>query len=639
MKSSELDVFVSYKSEDRARLTPLVAALEAEGFSVWWDAHIGTGTDWRDEIQQHLDAARCVIVAWSQRSVGPDGHFVCDEAGRAKKAGRYVPIKIDEVDPPLGFGGVQALSFVGWKGKRSDPRFVALVAAVHQLLTGTARVVPRAVASEPVVSEPMVSRRTAIAGGVGAVAIAGTGGWVLLKPTAANANRIAVLSFANMSGDPAQAYFSDGIAEELRGALSRIGMQVIGKASSDAVKDLDTPAAAAKLGVANILTGSVRRSPETIRIGAQLVNGSDGVEKWAQSYDRAPGDTIKIQTDIAAQVAGALSIALGAVKKAALTLGGTADAKAQDLYLEALALTKSADSAEAMRKVIALFDEAIGRDPNYGDAHLGKAYELLGYGGQFSKSPAETKEWLSRADQSARRAATLMSNSGRPTAMLSLISAYRLQFKLALKGFNQALSAYPNDTLVLRRALNILPFLVEGSSALALADKYVALDPLNSTAYTQRGTCLFVLRRFEEAIGACTRSLALAPLRAYPKYRLSDILILLNRPDEARAVLAKLPTDDYLGQTDEAIIAARRGDHTGAETWMAKIRTAFGDAASYQYAQINAQLGNIDGAFAALNRAVEALDPGLYLLKRDPFLDPIRKDPRYAALLTRLDFP
>ena len=634
MKSPELDVFVSYKSEDRARLKPLVAALEAEGFTVWWDAHIGTGADWRDEIQQHLDTARCVIVAWSQRSVGPEGQFVCDEAGRAKKAGSYVPIKIDEVDPPLGFGGVQALSFVGWKGKRSDPRFVALVAAVHKHLTGTAPVVPRSVAYET-----KISRRTAIAGGVGAVAIAGTGGWLLLKPSAANANRIAVLSFANMSGDPAQAYFSDGIAEELRGALSRVGMQVIGKASCDAVKDLDLPAAAAKLGVAHILTGSVRRSPETIRIGAQLVNGSDGVEKWAQNYDRAPGDTIKIQTDIAAQVAGALSIALGAVKKVALTLGGTADAKAQDLYLEAQALAKSADSAEAGRKLIALYDEAIGRDLNYGDAHLGKASALSAYGNLFSNSPAETKEWLSRAEQSARRAAALMPNSGRPTAMLSAISASRLQFKLALKGFNQALSAYPNDTFVLRRALNFLPNLVEGSSALALADRYVALDPLNPTVYAQRGLCLFVLRRFEEAIGASTRSLALAPLRANPKYRLIESLILLNRPDEARAVLAKLPTDDYFGQTDEAIIAARRGDHTGAETWMAKIRTASGDSSSYQYAQINAQLGNTDGAFAALNKGVEALDPGMIGLKRDPFLDPIRKDPRYLALLTRLDFP
>ena len=634
MKSSELDVFVSYKSEDRTRLKPLVAALEAEGFTVWWDAHIGGGTNWHEDIATHLDAAKCVIVAWTKLSVGLDGHFVRDEARRAQRRGAYLPVCLDEVEPPLGFGEIQALSLKSWKGNRSDPKFVAVASAVRNQVSGERIARPHVHSGEP-----KISRRVAIAGGVGVVAIAGTGGWLLLKPSAANANRIAVLSFANMSGDPAQAYFSDGIAEELRGALSRVGMQVIGKASCDAVKDLDLPAAAAKLGVAHILTGSVRRSPETIRIGAQLVNGSDGVEKWAQNYDRAPGDTIKIQTDIAAQVAGALSIALGAVKKAALTLGGTADAKAQDLYLEAQALLKSADSAEAMRKLTALYDEAIGRDPNYGDAHLGKASALSVYGGQFSKSPAETKEWLSRAEQSARRAATLMPNSGRPTAVLSEISALRLQFKLALKGLNQALSAYPNDTFVLRKALNNLPYLVGGPSVLALADRNVALDPLNPTTYAQRGVCLFVLRRFEEAIGASTRALALAPLRGVPKYKMSESLILLNRPDEARAVLAKLPTDDVNIQTYEAIIAARRGDHTGAETWMTKMRTASGDSSSYQYAQINAQLGNIDGAFAALNKGVETLDSGMIGLKRDPFLDPIRKDPRYLALLTRLDFP
>ena len=102
--------------------------------------------------------------------------------------------------------------------------------------------------------------------------------------------------------------------------------------------------------------------------------------------------------------------------------------------------------------------------------------------------------------------------------------------------------------------------------------------------------------------------------------------------------MAKVPVDDVFRQTDEAIIAARRGDHIGAETGM-KVWVANADTSSYQYAQIYAQLGNIDGAIAALNKGVEALDLGIIQLKRDPFLDPIRKDPRYAALLTRLDFP
>ena len=458
MEGSASEVFVSYKAEDRPRLAPLVKALEAEGFTVWWDAHIGGGADWREEIRQHLDAARCVIVAWSERSVAAEGRFVRDEASMAQQAGSYVPIKIDAVKPPLGFGEVQAIDFVGWKGKRSAPCFAALVQAVNAHLEAEARVAPRVVAAQP-----KVSRRTAIVGGAGALAIAGVGGWALLKPSSAAAsNRIAVMSFDNMSGDPSQAYFSDGIAEELRGALSRIGLQVIGRASCDAVKDLAIPAAAAKLGVANILTGSVRRSPETIRIGAQLVNGRDGVEKWAQSYDRAPGDAIKIQTDIAAQVAGALSIALGAAKKAVLTLGGTADAGAQDLYLQARTLRKSADGPDLLRKIMGLYDAASARDPKYGDAYLGKATALEIYGTQFATSPAELAQWLGRSEQSARRAAALMPGSGKVAAMFAAISADRLDFRSALHEFNQALASQPDDTEVVLHALNILPWLVDG---------------------------------------------------------------------------------------------------------------------------------------------------------------------------------
>ena len=96
------DVFVSYKAEDRARVRPLVDALEADGLSVWWDAHIGGGDEWRETIARHLDDARCVIVVWSKRSVGPEGRFVRDEAARSLKRGAYLPVRIDKVEPPLG---------------------------------------------------------------------------------------------------------------------------------------------------------------------------------------------------------------------------------------------------------------------------------------------------------------------------------------------------------------------------------------------------------------------------------------------------------------------------------------------------------------------------------------------------------
>ena len=388
-----------------------------------------------------------------------------------------------------------------------------------------------------------------------------------------------------------------------------------------------------------ILTGSVRRSPETIRIGAQLVNGSDGVEKWAQNYDRAPGDTIKIQTDIATQVAGALSIELGAVKKAALTLGGTANAKAQDLYLQADTLVKSADSAQVFRKAITLCDAALAGDANYGDAHLGKAVALARFATQYITSPAELAQWLDRADQSARRAATLMPGSGRPMAMFAEISADRLDFVHSLRGFSDALTAEPNNTFVLRRALNNLPWLTDGASALALANRLIGLDPLDASAYGLRGVCLYVLRRYEDATRASNKALALAPQRNNIRAWLSRSLILLNRAGEARAVLEKMPLDNPLRQTNDAIFRARGGDRAGAETLIARIRAVSGDSSSFQYGQVYAQIGDLDRAFAALDQAVKAVDPGLLQVKRDPFLDPIRRDPRYAALLQRLNFP
>src|SRR5438874_1926413 len=103
------EVFVSYKGEDRSRVRPLVEALEQESLSVWWDARVGGGEDWRDIIAEQLDAARCVIVIWSKRSTGREGRFVRDEATRAQRKRLYLPVTIDRVEPPLGFGETQAL--------------------------------------------------------------------------------------------------------------------------------------------------------------------------------------------------------------------------------------------------------------------------------------------------------------------------------------------------------------------------------------------------------------------------------------------------------------------------------------------------------------------------------------------------
>src|SRR5262245_8400762 len=117
------EIFVSYKREDEKQVGRLVRALEGAGLSVWWDRGLPGGESWRSQIQTALDAAKCVIVAWTRESVGPAGDFVCDEAGQATRRSVLVPVMLERVDPPLGFGEIQAIDLTRWKGNPRDPFF------------------------------------------------------------------------------------------------------------------------------------------------------------------------------------------------------------------------------------------------------------------------------------------------------------------------------------------------------------------------------------------------------------------------------------------------------------------------------------------------------------------------------------
>ena len=108
-------VFLSYKKGDRPRAAQIVAGLEAEGFDVWWDQHLLPGDHWRETLTERLTNAACVIVLWSKLSVGAEGRFVHDEARRAQRRGAYVPVRLEDVEPPLGFGEIQSIKLIGWR--------------------------------------------------------------------------------------------------------------------------------------------------------------------------------------------------------------------------------------------------------------------------------------------------------------------------------------------------------------------------------------------------------------------------------------------------------------------------------------------------------------------------------------------
>lgn len=634
MASPATDVFLSYKAEDRARLAPLVDALEAEGFTVWWDAHIGGGTNWHEDIEQHLDAAKCVVVAWSKRSIGHDGHFVRDEARRAQRRDAYVPVCLDGVDPPLGFGEIQALPLKGWKGDRSDRQFRAVVDAVRSHVSGDPIPLSRLHSRQP-----FVSRRTAIGGGIGigAIAVAGAGGWLLLKPGAASGS-IAVLPFANLSGDPAQAYFSDGIAEELRSALSRVaGLKVAGRTSSEVVRNDDAETAAKKLGVSNILTGSVRQSPSVIRVSAQLVDGGNGMERWSQTYDRAPGDAIKIQTDIAANVARALSSALGGASGAVI-VGGTQNAAAQNLILQAEQAAGEYTRAGTERAV-KLADAALQLDPNYADAYAMKSTYVHRLGNSFANNGAELARLRGEAFQLAKKAIGLAPNLANAHVALARVYEGNLEIAKASAAYQRALQLAPGDAGLLRRWSYFSARTGNMSESLRLADKVIELDPLNPDSYGNRVGALFDARRYADAVRFAEETKQKSPELFREPILLGDCLLMLGRIREAQEQYSLGRTDQWARITGEALLLARTGDRNGANRKLQHMQQLFADAASYQYGEIYAQLGDKDRAIAALETAWAIRDGGMMNIRMDPALDPLRGDPRFEAIIRRMNFP
>jgi len=278
------DVFVSYKHEDRARVRPLVNALTAEGLSVWWDVGIEGGAAWRRSIQDELDAAKCVIVVWSRLSAGRDGDFVHDEASLAKRRGAYLPVSIDGAEPPLGFGQVQVLPLQGWKGRRRDPAFLAVLTAARAIVNGEA---PGARGDHP-------SPAPALAEAHG-------------KP------KVGVLAFTSPPGDPDEACFAEAIAEDIIMALAKSRLLAVTPRQSSLTYDaagLTTERICDDLGVEYIVQGHVRRLGPVVRVSVELVNGGENRTIWSGHYDRPLADLFSVQDEITAAIVSTLEPAI-----------------------------------------------------------------------------------------------------------------------------------------------------------------------------------------------------------------------------------------------------------------------------------------------------------------------------------------
>ena len=319
-----------------------------EGFSVWWDARLRSGDAFDATIEAALRSAKAVVVLWSAASV--QSRWVRAEATLAERNRILMPVMIEPCDRPMMFELMHTADLCHWSGDPHDLVWQTYLSGLRQLVeAGTASPDP------PVESRQAITRVKETASAISA---------------AEGLPSIAVLPFANLSGDKEQEYFSDGLAEEIINTLAQIPrLKVIARTSAFAFKgqNTDIRRIAETLGVANILEGSVRRSGNRIRVTAQLITATDGTHLWSERYDRELADVFEVQDEIAAAISKALQVRL------------TPQATAKPRYTPQLpayeALLKARHfhwkiTAESIDQAKPFYEQAIALDPQFALAYV-----------------------------------------------------------------------------------------------------------------------------------------------------------------------------------------------------------------------------------------------------------------------------
>ena len=357
------DVFVSYARSDKARVAPLVAAIEAQGWSVWWDPEISPGQEFDDQIEAEIDAARAVLVIWTPVSVV--SRWVRGEAREAAERGILVPVRFEQARLPMDVRAIHTTDLDGWGGNAAS-------SPAQEFL--------RALAS-------MIARTQASQSGK-----AGSGSAAALAKDSPRFT-ICVLPFANMSGDKEQEYFSDGITEDIITDLSKVSaLAIVSRNSFFMNKDqqVDISKVVSELKATHVLEGSVRKAGGRVRISAQLVEVASGNHIWAERYDRDSSDIFALQDEISEAIVKALKLRLLPEEKKAIVRRGTDNADAHDLYMMArqIYVTNQEADARSAQAIVRLCTRATEIDPNYAQvwALMAMGYRSLRYLGVQSDS-------------------------------------------------------------------------------------------------------------------------------------------------------------------------------------------------------------------------------------------------------------
>jgi TolB-like protein/Tfp pilus assembly protein PilF len=463
-------------------------------------------------------------------------------------------------------------------------------------------------------------------------------------PAVAAATTIAVLPFANMSADPENEYFCDGLAEELLNALAKVeGLKVVARTSAFSFKGRDASVGdiASALGVGAIVEGSVRRSGDRLRITVQLIDAADGFHLWSERYDREMKDIFDVQDEITLAVMDALKVKLLGEEQAAVLKRHTESTEAFHLYLKGRYFWFKT-APEEFGRCRDYFERAIEADPTYALGHAGLVYF---YGFASSWGMMDPAQGWPKAEAALAEALRL---DGTLTevrnARGALLWSYRRDWAGAEQEFERAIGMSP--TFAAAHSLRALYLASRGrfDEAAAESARSLALDPLSLRMILNRAFVLYQARRYDDAVEQYGQALELDPAAPSVHEDLGNVYERMGRRDEAVAEWQAAATLSGNAEAAAALgrVFAERG-FGAAACAMARKRLEVLDARrargeyvpAVAHAQAYVRLGDEEQAFEWLERAADERNAYALFLATDPIYDDLHADPRFAAVLER----
>jgi adenylate cyclase len=441
---------------------------------------------------------------------------------------------------------------------------------------------------------------------------------------------IAVLPFVNMSSDPEQEYFSDGISEELLNLLTKIpGLRVIARTSSFSFKGQDVSVAeiAETLNVAHVLEGSVRKSGNQVRITAQLIRVRDSSHLWSVSYDRELDNIFVIQDEIAALVVKKLKVTL---LEPAPIIAET-DPAAYDLFLKARQLGREF-TPEALQQALVLYKQVLEIDSEYAEAWIDIAYFY--YLGETT-GVLVLDNSFTLAREAAESALTINPDLADAHAVLSFIELVKNRdLKAAVRHFILAAELEPNNLAIFNNgellfALNRLPEWV------AIMKLRVSRDPLSEWNHLLLGDAYRAVGRFNEALLSLRTAQNLVPQMPFASSTIGQVLLLGGKPGAALLEFNQEQVE-WPRLTGQAMAHFALGQLAQSDTALAELIERYEKDSAIQIAQVLAYRNEVDRAFKWLDKAVQNNDAGLTAINHLSFFENLHGDSRWLEIQRRI---